>query len=85
MGIPFTREFPCKLGNAELVGTGFEKHAATGWLQTRSNVLPGEELTLRFAIWDAGDAVLDSTVLIDNFTWDAKAGTTVTTRAPVID
>jgi hypothetical protein len=83
-GVPFTRQFPCKLGNGELDGTGFEEHAATGWLQTRANVVPGEEVTLRFAIWDAGDAVLDSTVLLDNFTWDAKPGSNVTMRAPPV-
>jgi len=56
---------------------------ATGWLQTRSNVVPGEELTIRFAIWDAGDEALDSTVLIDNFGWSAKPGMTVTMRPPI--
>ena len=79
---PFTRAFPCKLGTGELDRTGFEDHAATGWLQTTTNVVPGEELTLRFAIWDAGDEALDSTVLIDNFRWDAKPGTTATMRPP---
>jgi hypothetical protein len=80
--MPFTRRFPCQLGTEELRGTGFEDHAATGWLQTTTSVVPGEELTLRFAIWDAGDEALDSTVLIDNLRWDAKAGTTATTRPP---
>jgi hypothetical protein len=83
-GMPFKREFPCKLGHTELAGTGFEEHAATGWLQTHANVMPGEDITLRFAVWDAGDSILDSTVLLDNFTWDAKPGTTVTTRAPPV-
>jgi hypothetical protein len=83
-GTPFVRDFPCGLGIADLADTGFEEHAATGWLQTHSNVVPGEELTLRFAIWDAGDEALDSTVLVDNFKWDAKPGTTVTMRPPDI-
>jgi len=82
--MPFTRDFPCKLGVLDLARTGFEGHAATGWLQTQTNVVPGEELTLRFAIWDAGDEILDSTVLIDNFRWDAKPGSTVTVRPPDI-
>jgi hypothetical protein len=80
----FQRTFPCKLGVKELNGTGFERRAATGWLQTRSNVVPAEEITLRFAIWDAGDEILDSTVLIDNFKWDAKPGSTETVRPPDI-
>lgn len=67
--------FPCALGTAELTGTGFESatnqgpHAATSWLRTTASILPGETIRLRFAIWDAGDHVLDSTVLIDNFQW----------------
>jgi Putative metal-binding motif len=63
--------FACPLGQAQLSGTGFEGHAATGWLTTRSPVQPGSEVTLRFAIWDAGDHILDSTVLVDNFRWSA--------------
>jgi hypothetical protein len=65
----FARLFPCKLGTRELDGTGFERRAATGWLQTRTNVVAGEEITLRFGIWDTQDAILDSTVLLDNFKW----------------
>jgi hypothetical protein len=81
----FERRFPCQLGTKELTGTGFERRAATGWLQTHSNVVPGEELTLRFAIWDTADDILDSTVLLDNFKWDATPGSTVTVRPPPIE
>jgi hypothetical protein len=63
--------FACPRGDTELTGTGFESHGATGWLTTRSPMKPGSEVTLRFAIWDAGDSVLDSTVLVDNFRWHA--------------
>jgi hypothetical protein len=76
------KTFPCSLGTQELNGTGFESHAATGWLQTKTPVLPGEEFTLRFAIWDMGDEILDSTVLIDNFKWDVNEGQTQTDRPP---
>jgi hypothetical protein len=82
-GQPFMRRFPCALGTGQLEGTGFEGHAATGWLQTQTNIVPGEELTLRFAIWDAGDEILDSTVLIDNFKWATKPGMNVTVRPPI--
>jgi hypothetical protein len=68
------KNFACSLGNKELIGTGFEGHAATSWLQTKAGVEPGETITLRFAVWDAGDEVLDSTVLIDNFGWDVDEG-----------
>lgn len=76
------KSFACLLGNDELNGTGFEGHAATGWLQTNTAVVPGEEFTIRFAIWDMGDEVLDSTVLLDNVMWDVEEGETGTTRPP---
>jgi len=66
------------VGTEELQGTGFEAHGATGWLTTRGNVVPGETITLRFAIWDLSDHVWDSMVLIDNFQWQStnfKPGT----------
>ena len=56
-------------GTEELEGTGFEENGGTGWLTTRGNVVGGEIITLRLAIWDLGDHLLDSLVLIDNFQW----------------
>src|SRR5690606_33172063 len=44
--------------------------AGTGWLATTAPVTPGSIITLRFTIWDSGDADLDSTVLIDSFRWE---------------
>jgi hypothetical protein len=92
-GVEVIREFPCQQGTRELIGTGFDVdpfvpeegpsfHAATGWLRTQANIVPGEELTLRFAIWDTGDLALDSTVLLDGFTWAAKPGQNETIRPP---
>ena len=62
-------------GDAELVGTGYQGAVGggTGWLTTTSPVVPGEKITLRFVIFDEGDHVLDSTVLIDNFRWKLQA------------
>lgn len=71
-------------GTTQLAGTGFEVAiggcgannllgGGTGWLISRGNVVPGEVLTLRFAIWDTGDHVLDSLVLLDNFRWSLDA------------
>jgi hypothetical protein len=73
------------LDTNELVGTGFDTAISpsdpyscgtndllgggTGWLITRGNVVPGEIITLRFAIWDTGDAIYDSVVLLDHFQW----------------
>jgi hypothetical protein len=52
----------------------------TGWLQTRGNVVPGEVITLRIAIWDTSDHILDSLAVIDAFTWSvdvAEPGTVI--------
>ena len=75
----------CPLGTAELAGTGFDTWddaGATGWLVTTAPVEGGEEIDIRFTIWDTGDQSWDSTVLIDNFQWTAEAGTLVET-API--
>lgn len=68
----------CPLGTAELTGNGFDSWddaGATSWLVTTAPVDPGTEITIRFTIWDTGDAAWDSTVLIDNFQWVADGGT----------
>jgi hypothetical protein len=73
------KNFKCPLGPTSLTGTGFDGHAATGWLQTQAPVKPGDEITLVFTIWDSGDGVLDSTVLLDRFAWSAEAASGATT------
>ena len=55
---------------------------ATGWLTSTAPVQPGETFTLEFMIWDAGDPFLDSSVLIDNFTWVAGQVVVSTGRPP---
>ncbi|MBI5532660.1 MAG: choice-of-anchor L domain-containing protein [Deltaproteobacteria bacterium] len=79
------KQYSCPLGTDLLAGTGFETgssgpHAATGWLQTAAPVTPGSIITLRFAIWDGGDHVLDSSVLVDNFTFSGDSLTGATTE-----
>ena len=58
-------------GDAELHGTGYEgsQGGGTGWLTTTAPVTPGEKMKLTFIIFDEGDHILDSSVLIDNFRW----------------
>ncbi len=76
----------------ELAGTGFQYecttipiigkqcdgHGGTGWFAASGNVVPGEEITLRFAVWETGsvpygpDHSYDTTVLLDNFQWYEK-------------
>ncbi|GAC1394703.1 MAG: hypothetical protein NVSMB47_04040 [Polyangiales bacterium] len=79
------KSFACKLGTGELAGTGFEgdgnQDGATSWLRTKAGVVPGEIIELTFAIWNTGDHILQSTILLDNFQWDA----TPTTGGPVTD
>jgi len=77
------KDFPCELGPGQLSGTGFEDHAATGWLQTTTNVQdPGSNIEIMFAAWDSGDGVLDTTGLFDNFQWEVSTTTTETTPVP---
>ncbi|MCL2824312.1 MAG: putative metal-binding motif-containing protein [Polyangiaceae bacterium] len=68
----------CAYGTAGLANTGFENYGATGWLITEAPVVPGSVITLRFAIWDSEDHLLDSTVLLDNFQWHADSVTAPT-------
>lgn len=55
---------------------------ATGWLTSQAPITPGETFTIEFMIWDTGDAILDSSVLIDNFAWASGQVTTGTGRPP---
>jgi hypothetical protein len=57
-----TGYFPFTGGDS--IGAG-----STNVLTTTSPVVPGETITLRFVIFDEGDDILDSSVLIDNFQW----------------
>jgi hypothetical protein len=69
------KSFTCALGTAELVGTGFgadtafQDHGTTSWLTTSAPVQGGDTITLRWAIQDSGDGVLDSTTLVDGWRW----------------
>jgi hypothetical protein len=70
--------FDCPLGNSQLQGTGFENHAATGWLVTTIPVDPTVNdriIKIFFVTWDSGDGVLDSTIAIDNWQWSADPAT----------
>ena len=67
----------CAGGDAGLLGTGYEGGVGggTGWLTTTSPVTPGETITLRFIVFDEGDHILDSAVILDNFRWQTTAAT----------
>ncbi len=78
--------YPCPLGRGELAGTGYDdggsdrQHGATSWLQTRANVIPGEEIEISFMIWNTSDHILQSAIVLDNWKWSAEG-----TTAPITD
>lgn len=84
------KTYSCAQGANLLVKTGFGKdspggvdHGATGWLVTSVPATGGSTVTMRFTIYDSGDGVLDSTALVDNWTWitSGPAPTAPSTKA----
>jgi hypothetical protein len=74
----------CPSGTAELQGTGFDvwdtgygNGGGTSWLTSQAPVKGGEDITIRFAMWDTGDTNFDSSTLVDDFQWIATPGTSV--------
>lgn len=61
-------EHPCIA--PELDGFAMDGHAGTRWLETVAPVVPGEFIEVVFAIFDMGDAQMDTVVLLDNVHWD---------------
>ncbi len=80
------RTFPCAMGRGELSATGYDvdgtEDGATGWLETKAAVVPGEEITISFMIWNTGDHELQSAVLLDDWRWGAEGTTGPTTTRP---
>jgi hypothetical protein len=60
-------------GASELAGTGFEKKPTSScligggsfWLTTAGNVIPGQIVEIRIAIWDVGDTAFDGLHYLD--------------------
>ena len=65
---------PACTGDADIVGTGYEgsEGGGTGWLTTTAPVVPNEKISLTFSIFDEGDHILDSAVILDNFRWEIE-------------
>ncbi|MDI1477392.1 choice-of-anchor L domain-containing protein [Polyangium sp. y55x31] len=69
----------CSLGSAQLMGTGFESDGdclvggGTFWLTTAGNVIPGQIVEIRIALWDVGDSSYDSLAILDGFQWLSAA------------
>jgi hypothetical protein len=59
--------------DAELDGTGFDGVGqSTDWFSAQGSAEPGEDLVLTFIIFDMGDSVWDTAVILDNFQWDCE-------------
>ena len=58
---------------------------APAFFASQGPVTGGEEIQIRFAIWDTGDQALDSTAVIDNFQWIANGGTVAIGTIPIPD
>ncbi|MFO7567646.1 MAG: choice-of-anchor L domain-containing protein [Enhygromyxa sp.] len=75
---PNPHDCPAPCSAPELQGTAMQGHAGTKWLSTSAGVVPGEDFTIVFAIFDLSDNILDSVVIIDNFEWNCDGGPPVT-------
>lgn len=78
------KTFACDLGNQGLVDTGFtstqgEDHGSSGWLVSTAPVTPNQAITIRWTTYDSGDAILDTTTLLDNWRWIVTPGVQVKT------
>ncbi|WP_224193058.1 hypothetical protein [Nannocystis pusilla] len=47
----------------------FEGRAGTAWYQSEIGIDPGESIEVVFALFDVGDAIVDSVVLLDGVRW----------------
>jgi hypothetical protein len=57
----------------ELGGTGFNTVGeSTDWFNAKGSAEPGEDLLLTFILFDMGDSIYDTTVILDNFQWDCE-------------
>ena len=65
----------------ELANTCVNYNAGTKWLTSTAPVVPGETITVVFAVFDLSDGVLDSFVFLDNFQWGCEGGPPTTTPA----
>ncbi|HEY4238603.1 MAG TPA: MopE-related protein [Kofleriaceae bacterium] len=85
-------------GTDELAGTGLDtagfdecnqsdEGGGTGWLSTTGNVVGGEIIKLRIALWNTSDHALQSLAVIDGFQWSVEAsdpGTVIGRTEPTL-
>lgn len=79
----------CAKGDAALAATGYEiadtagaeAGGGTGWMTAAAPVTPGETITLRFLLFDVGDGVFDTAVLLDRLRWSGAVVAKPTLKA----
>lgn len=61
----------CPHGDGALaaVNENLDEAGATSWLRSTTPVVGGETLTVEFHIWDTGDEIMESWVLLDSLRW----------------
>ena len=76
MTLPYTIKLdPMPMGcepdcpDLPLRGFAFEGHAGTPWFPGEIAARPGESVEVVFALFDVGDAEVDSAVLLDDVRW----------------
>jgi hypothetical protein len=74
-GFDGTNPSPAYSGDPGYCGSNNQFGGGTGWLVTSGNVVGGETIKLRIAVWDTSDGMYDSLALIDNFQWSVEAST----------
>ncbi len=69
----------------DLLNTGFGNGdgGGTGWLTMLVPVNPLDQIQVEFTIYDMGDGVYDSTVLLDNFSWSEADISTPSIIVPI--
>jgi hypothetical protein len=62
--------------NGEIAGTGVDGiqmgplGGSTGWFTASGSAAAGETFTLAWTLFDMGDSIYDTTVILDDFRWD---------------
>ncbi len=76
--LAFTSCATCSKGATGLTGTGYETHGAYGWETASFPVKGGDTVTVEFAIFDVGDGIFDTAVLLDSLRFTNAAIATPT-------
>lgn len=71
-GMDVTNPAPQFANDPGYCGTNNQAGGGTGWLVTQGNVVGGETIKLRIALWDTSDGYYDSVSIIDKFEWSVE-------------